>query len=266
MYILVVENSRQHLGCWFYLFILLFMLQELFQKIGFNQKEAAIYTVLYQRGPNPVSTLAQLTSIKRTSVYDILKNLLERGLILSFQQGLTTYFAVDDVQKISFDQKEKLQYAEKIVEELKNNPFTAEGMQINYYKGLEGYRQMYEDMLSQKPPEILGWMYIDNFYIGIDPKREEEWTRERNKQGIKVRLMLQDSKIARAMKKVSAHINREIKIIPRSKFFFESSCFIYQDYICFFHTSEKIFTGIRIHHADFFQLLRQVFEMTWKFL
>ncbi len=242
------------------------MLTELFEKIGFNEKEAAIYTALYQRGPNPVSTLAKLTGIKRTSVYDILKSLMERGFVLNFQQGVTSYFAIDDVEKIAHDQKEKVQYAEKIVKELKSKPLASEGMQINYYKGLEGYRQMYEDMLSQNPSEIIGWMYIDNFYIGIDPKREEQWTQERNKKGTKVRLILQDSKVAQSMKKASAKINREIKIIPKKSYPFESSCFIYQNYICFFHTTEKIFTGIRIHHPEFFTLQKEVFEMTWKLL
>ena len=242
------------------------MILELFQKIGFPSKEAEIYTVLYQRGPNPVSTLAKLSGIKRTSVYDILKNLLGRGLILSFQQGSTTYFAVDDVQKLYLDQKEKVQYAEKIVEELKLKSLPSEGMQINYYKGLGGYRQMHEDILVLKPKEIMGWVNIDKFYEGIDPKREEEWTQERYKKGIRVRLILQDSKTARGMKKQDPTVNREVKIMPPHQSSFESSCFIYQDYICFFHANKKTFTGIRIHHADFFQLQKQAFEMAWQLL
>lgn len=240
------------------------MLPDLFQKIGFQPKEAMVYTVLYQRGPNPVSTLAKLSGIKRTSVYDVLKTLIQKGLILSFQQGSTTYFAIDDVQKLYFDQKEKVQYAEKIVQELKAHSLNTEGLQVNYYKGQEGYREMYEDILRYKPAELLGWMNIDNFYTGIDTKREEQWTRERYQKGIKVRLILQDSKTSREMKKVSPKINREIKIIPSGKFPFESSSFIYENHICLFHFSNEMITGVRIQHPAFYKMHKEVFEMTWK--
>lgn len=240
------------------------MLPEMFQKIGFNAKEATLYTILYQRGPNPVSTLAKLSGIKRTTVYDILKNLIERGLILNFQQGGTSYFAIDDVQKLYFEQKEKALYAEKIVQELKSNPLNTESLQINYYKGQEGYRQMYEDILRHKPPEFVGWMNIDNFYSGIDLKREEEWTKERHQKGIKVRLIMQESPLSHSLKKEDAKINREIKIIPAKKFPFESSAFIYENHITFFNTTNEVFTGIRIQHPEFYRMQKEVFEMTWK--
>lgn len=242
------------------------MFEDLFKKIGFNSKEATIYTLLYQRGANPVSTLAKLSGIKRTSVYDILKTLLDRGLILNFRQGSTTYFVVDDIKKIYFDQKEKMDYAEKIVQALKSNPANAEGMQINYYKGKEGYSEMHEDALLNAPREIIGWMNMDNFYYGIDPKREEQWTRERYRKGIGARLMLQESPLTLRMKKEDAALNREIRIIPQGHYPFPSSCYIYENHINFFHTENDVFTGVRIKSSAFFELQKQVFEMCWKLL
>jgi len=137
-------------------------------------------------------------------------------------------------------------------------------LQINYYKGQEGYREMYEDILRYKPPELIGWMNIDNFYIGIDPKREEEWTRERYRKGIKVRLILQDSSTAKKMKKEDPQINREIRIIPAGQYPFPSSCFLYENHLNFFYTEKEVFTGIRIRSAAFYQMQKELFEMTWK--
>lgn len=239
------------------------MLTELFQHLGFSDKEAAIYTLLYQRGPNSVSVLSQLSKIKRTSVYDILKSLMARDLVMSFQQGSTTYFAIDDVQKLAFEQKERLNFATQLIAQLKQNTFHQEGMQINYYKGQEGYRQMYEDMLSCNPPDFQAWLNIENFNAGIDQKREDEWTLERVKKGITARLLIQDSKLSRAMQKDDKKLKRETRLIPAKAFPYDSSCVLYQDHITFFHTSEKIFSGIRIHHADMYALQKQIFEMTW---
>ncbi len=241
-------------------------LVQMFEKLGFSDKEAAVYEALYQRGANSVSTLASITGVKRTSVYDIAKELLARGLIITFQQGGTTYFAVDDVKKLYLDQKEKLHFAEKIIENLKSGGLGDNGMQVTYYKGQEGYREMYEDILRYSPKELLCMMNIDNFYIGIDDEREKQWTKERHQKGIKVRLILQDSKIAREMKEVSSKINREIKIIPANKFPFQSSSFIYKDYVTFFHTNNDVFTGIRIQHPEFYRLQMEMFELAWAFL
>lgn len=242
------------------------MLPDLFEKIGFNSKEAAIYTLLYQRGPNPVSTLAKLSGIKRPSVYDILKSLMDRGLVSSFKQGTATYFAIDDVRKLAFEQKERLEYADKIVEQLKLNPSGAEAMQIFYYKGLEGYRQLYLDIFSADPDEILGVDDMDNFYIGIDKKSEDEWTQERYKRGIKVRMILQDSVISREMLKQSPEVNRQIKLLPKGKFVFHSSMFVYSDRVAFFHTKDNVFTGICIQHPEIYEQQKQIFELCWSLL
>ncbi len=242
------------------------MLQDLFEKIGFTAKEATLYTLLYQRGPNPVSTLAKLSGILRTSTYDILKSLIEKGLIISFRQGATTYFAIDDVKKIYLEQKEKVQCAEKIVKELRSIPVSTEGAQINYYKGIEGFREMHEDTLLHPTKEIIGWLNIDNFYMGLDQKGENSWTRKRYQKGIKVRLLLQDSKRSRAMKKNDPELNREIRIIPQGSYPFQSSCYLYENYISLFHTENDLFTGIRIRSSAFYQLYRQAFEMCWNLL
>ncbi len=246
---------------------LLPMLQELFKKLGFSEKEAVIYTILNQRGANSVSVLSQLTKIKRTSIYDILKELMARDLVMSFQQGGTTYFAIDDVQKISFEQKERLNYAQQLINQLKSTAFDQEhAMQVNYYRGQEGYREMYEDVLRQCKTELLGCLENDNLYSGIDEKREEQWTKERYEKGIKVRLILQDSKSAREKKKEDKGLNRETRIIPKNKFPYQSSSFIYENYLTFFYAGPDGFLGVRINHAEFANLQRQMFEMSWSLL
>lgn len=239
-------------------------MNNLFEKIGFSQKEADIYTLLAQRGPNSASTLAKLSGFNRASVYDLLKALLNRGLILTFKQGSTSYFAVDDLRKLYFEQKEKLEYAEKIINDLKSLPVAAATLQVTYYKGKEGYREMYEDILSSNPKELLGWLNLDNFYLGIDPKREATWTQQRYKQGIKVRLILQDSALVKNFQKKDATLNRQTKIIPQGKYPFDSSSFIYENYITLYYSHNNDFVGVRLAHPAFYTMLKMIFEMTWR--
>ena len=238
------------------------MILEQLAKLGFSQKEAMIYSTLYQRGPSPVSTLANLTKIKRTSVYDILNSLSNRGLIISFKQGTYTYFAIDDINKIFLEQKEKTNIANQLIQELKNSTNISTGFQINYYKGHEGFTEMHEDILKAKPDEILGFMNMEEFYKGLNPYRDDEWTKERTKAKIKARLILVDSKLAREMQKEDKKLNREIKLIPKNRAPFTTSCNIYKDHIVFFDSANEVI-GIRIHHPAFYQMQKQLFEIAW---
>lgn len=242
------------------------MITYLLEQLGFSAKEARIYELLCQRGPSVVSTLSNLSKIKRTSVYDILHSLLEKNLIITYKQDTYTFFAVDNINKILLDQKEKVNTAETLIQSLKQNIPQSKDLQINYYKGAKGYRQMYDDILASNPKEIVGFMNMDDFYKAIDPIREEQWTKERIKAGIKVRMILQDSKLAREMHLQDKKMLRQTKIIPKNKFPFQTSINIYQNYITFFDSSVETVGVLRIHHPEFYNLQKQIFEMAWSLL
>lgn len=235
----------------------------LLQKLGLSEKETDVYLALHKIGPSAASTIARLTKIKRTSVYDVLNSLLEKTLILSFKNGVTTYYAIDDVNKIFYQEKEKISVAEKLVKKLKESSGKFEGLQINYYKGMEGYREMYEDILRMRPKELLGWMHLDKFYDGIDSEREDEWTKERIKSGIKVRLLLQETNLTRKFQSLDKNSNRETRFINK-KFLFDTTCFIYENYIVLFDSSAEL-NCVRIYHPEFYRMQKQIFEMNWAF-
>ncbi|MDD3861898.1 MAG: helix-turn-helix domain-containing protein [Candidatus Gracilibacteria bacterium] len=235
----------------------------LLQKLGLSEKETDVYLSLHKIGPSAASTIARLTKIKRTSVYDVLNSLLEKTLILSFKNGVTTYYAIDDVNKIFYQEKEKISVAEKLVKKLKESSGKFEGLQINYYKGMEGYREMYEDILRMRPKELLGWMHLDKFYEGIEAEREDEWTKERIKSGIKVRLLLQETNLTRKFQSLDKNSNRETRFVNK-KFLFETTCFLYENHIVLFDSSSEL-TRVRIHHPEFYRMQKQIFEMNWAF-
>ncbi|EKD93331.1 MAG: Transcriptional regulator, TrmB [uncultured bacterium] len=232
------------------------------QQLGFSDKEAAAYTLLLQLGPSAASTLARRTNIKRTSMYDVLNTLLEKNLINTFKQGDHSYFFVDDVNKIYYQEKEKLQTAKNFLRKIKTQQNLNPGIQVHYYKGWEGFRELYEDILRFKPAELLGWMNLDLFYKGIPADREAEWTKERIQKKIYVRLLLQDSPLTRVFKSEDSVSNRETRLIP-FEFSFQPSCMLYDGYITFFDPGPEI-TGIRIHNPALFEMQKQIFEMNWK--
>src|SRR3972149_1288897 len=113
------------------------MQKELLYTLGFTEKEADLYLALNRLGPSLASTLSRVAGIKRTSIYDVLNGLLKRNVIISYKQGAYTYFAIDDVNKLLYSEREKLKVAQSAVKELKKLQGFAGSVQVNYYKGQE---------------------------------------------------------------------------------------------------------------------------------
>ncbi len=234
-------------------------------QLGFSEKEAQVYITLFKRGALAISTLAKITGLKRTSLYDIVNGLLQKKYVIPIKQGMHTFYAVDDIQKIVLDQKDKITLAESFVALLKENAVSTDGLQVNYYRGKEAYNEMYDDILRQRPAEILGTMNMDDFLSAIDPLHEEQWTSARVKNKINARLILQSTQLAKAMKKEDKKLLREIKLITDKQFFFNANCLMYSEYITYFSAQGGI-VGIRIHHPEFYRMQKQLFEMVWSLL
>lgn len=229
--------------------------------LGFSEKEAEVYLALNTYGPSPASTLARVTKIKRTSVYDALNSLVARNFIASFRQGAYMYFVVDDVNKILYQEKEKVRLAEKVVEDLKVGQLQQSGVRVHHFVGEEGYRQMYEDILRAHPKELMVWINLDEFYKALDPVREEEWTKERIQKKIYTRLLMQNTPLARKFQKKDPESCRKTILLPKKRLF-QSNCFVYEGNVTFFDARDKI-TGIRIRHPRIYELQKQAFEMNW---
>lgn len=229
--------------------------------LGFTEKEADVYMALNTYGAAPASILARLTQIKRTSMYDILNSLLEKNLITSYKKGIYTYFAIDDINKILYQEREKVRLAESVVSQLKRQYGRSNNIEVQHYKGYEGYREIYEEILRTNPKELMVWIHLDNFQSALDPVREEEWTQERIDKKIWTRLLMQDTPLARKFQKKDDESCRKTILVPKENMF-QSTCILYSDHILFFDSQKEII-GLHIHHSEFYQLLKQSFEMSW---
>jgi sugar-specific transcriptional regulator TrmB len=236
------------------------MFEKLLQDLGFSEKETKVYLSLNQYGPMPASTIARLTEIKRTSVYDILNALLQKNVITSYRQGIYTYFAIDDINKLYLYEKEKLNTAKLLIENLKDRNKYQQNIQVNYYRGKEGYVEVYDEMIRSNPQEILCWTDI-NFLNVFTPQQDVVGIADRVRRKISMRILMKDSPRAREYRKNDSQLLREIRLLPAT-FRFETTLFIYQGHVIFFDYHEPA-TAIRIQHDGIYLMMKEFFEITW---
>ena len=236
------------------------MFEKLLQELGFSEKETKVYLSLNQFGPMPASTIARLTEIKRTSVYDIVNSLIQKNVITSYRQGIYTYFAIDDVNKLYLYQKEKLNTAKLLIENLQDRIKYQPHIQVNYYRGAEGYVEVYDQMIRSNPDEILCWTDI-NFLNVFTPQQDRLGIAERVRRRISMRILMKDSPRAREYSQKDAQLLREIRLLPET-FTFDTTLFIYQGNVIFFDYHEPA-TAIRIQHQGIYLMMKEFFEITW---
>jgi len=110
------------------------MIVGLFKKLGFSDKSSKVYEELLSLGPSSVRTLAEKTGINRGTAYDILKELLDMGIVSYAQKETKQKFVAEDPEKLHSIVKIKMTELGKVDKEIDR---LLPELQALYYKAGE---------------------------------------------------------------------------------------------------------------------------------
>src|SRR3989344_2317904 len=84
-------------------------LTNILKTLGFNDKEAEIYSALLPMGSASIRAIAEKTNINRGNVYDILKSLANKGFIFAEKKGSRRKFLAKSPEELleSIEKKQK---------------------------------------------------------------------------------------------------------------------------------------------------------------
>ena len=123
------------------------------QKLGLSKKEELVYLTLQQRGNSTPKDIAEKTSIKKSTVYDILSRLDKQGYIFTVIKNKKKFFRASPLEifKEKLEAKqEKLKIQErhlgKILEKLTNRKNRNDDFQIQYFHGKESVSLLLKDI------------------------------------------------------------------------------------------------------------------------
>ena len=129
---------------------------------GFSEKEIAVYVALLSLGKGIVTKISRTASVSRTTTYDILNSLSQKGLVkISGKEPKQEYvvesperlekFISEGVEKKNNDLN-KIKY---VIPELFSIYNTKETPKVRYYEGIDGLKKALEDTLTKNDTEIL---------------------------------------------------------------------------------------------------------------
>lgn len=158
------------------------MLKEL-QDLGLSNKESEIYYELAKEKESTANRLAKLTNTNRTVTYNILQNLVKKGLISFSIKNKKRTYNISSYDNLLTKIKEKEFLAKEVIKNLKRTkPITNEKNEAEIFEGIEGLKTIHKDMLKAKEIRILNATGL----IEEKLRYSKGWLKELAKNKIKI--------------------------------------------------------------------------------
>lgn len=238
-------------------------LTSILTSFGLTEKQANVYLALLELSRALPSTIARKSGLKRPTVYVILEQLQEKGLVGHLKRGKSLYFTPIDPQALVEDQKRKLQVLTDHLPDLINLQHKYEVTpQMTVLEGVEGIIRTMEDTLTCSG-EILCWSNADLAVNTLLKEYHPAYLKKKIKRKIWTKCLFLDDEVGRGFKERSESELREVYLIPKDKFFFENEINIYDDKMSIISHKDNV--GVIVQNQAIADTQRAVFNFAFEY-
>lgn len=231
-------------------------IQKVLESLGFSPNEIKVYLTLNDHGSTKAGKIARLAKIDRSSCYNSLKLLQERGLVSYVVIGKVKWFQATGPNRLLEYLKEQEEDVKTILPELqeRHKAHKIEG-QVRLFKGIKGVKSIFLDIARTGK---------DNFVFGSEGQFSEKmpdfaYQFDRIKKEGKIHTKL----IIRLGKRELDTKNSEYRYLPNIS---ESPAVtnIYGDKIAIVIWTDEP-EGIIIENSAAAKAYKSYFDVLWKF-
>ncbi len=252
-------------------------LHTILKEIGLTDKEIKVYLSLLELEHTTVQWIAKKSNLNRTTVYDILFSLQQKGLTRFYVKEKTRYFVAAEPDRLTEILEEKIYKEKRVLNQLE--------------KELPGLRALYESK-KVKPkveffdnPRHLEEIYLKMYGKGASPEdclEYASWSRHfevypkdtrerllnyRKKHNIFIRQVAVKHPYTEKWIKGDYAKNRfkEIRLIKDTGFDFGGNIETYNNYVVItIFNKETGLTGLMIESYELTKMIRTMFEYMWR--
>ncbi len=247
------------------------MIEKLFKNLGFSDKEIAVYKALLRLGTAKAHEIARKTDLNRTTVYDILEGLMQKGLISKYKKrsatffnafdpkNLLTYLDREEEEKIKIISKQKQAVKELLPQLISLQDFESTKPKVQFFEGEKGMREAYEDTLTSKEI-ILAYANPETMHQGL-PNFFPEYYKRRAAKKIFIRAIDPRNKYSLERSKYDQEEMREIRFLPSEDLTFSPEINIYNNKMLVASWKEKM--AVIIESKELTDLQKLTFNLIW---
>jgi len=241
------------------------MLVSELKKLNLSEKEARLYLALLELGEANLQDISNKSKIKRTTVYDILDSLKEKGLISTTKKGKRIYYYAENPKVIETIFKEKINVLHSVLPELLSVANLIDKKpKIQFFEGEEGIKNIYRDTLEYKNHEILAWVSPEAIdYFDID-YLWKEYVPQRLKNKIWTRTFAPNTKEMKYVQGYDTKHLRQTKLVNfEDGLFFEVEINLYGGTKIGIMSFQEDF-GLIVESKKIHNTLKAIFELQWR--
>lgn len=241
--------------------------KNLLYELGLSPKEAQIYQLMLTLGKVRAKDVKKQLDMPRATVYEILANLVEKGLLLEEldKSNITVYqakhpYALKDYIE---SKKQKLDQTEAKLDSIFNDFVSLYSQNqtrpgVKFYEGNEGVWKVLKDTLSSKT-EIL--MFVDSAaIIKFSKEINDKYVKMRTQKGVKKKIIL-----ANVDKPLNPNTEfTEYKIFKQKNVPFNTSIQIYDNKVAYITFTDEYTTSTIVEDANIYQMHKIIFEYMWQ--
>lgn len=240
-------------------------LENSLENLGFSEKKAQIYLAILELAEASVIEIAKKTGLKRTTVYNILPELISEGYIKTGVNKKKKFFFVENPESLRHQKEEELKTIEKLLPELRAiHNIIPYKPKVTFYEGIGGMKELYQDTLDSLSAgdTLLSYIGMTDFYNYMPKEYEDYYVADRVRRKVKLRMIAPWSKEAQAWKDGAVENLREVKIVNNPDFKFRADTEIYADKVALISFREN-FLGVIIQSKEISEMHRIAFEIMW---
>lgn len=232
------------------------------EEFGLTKTEEKVYLALLKRGESSASDIIKKTQLHRTTVYDVLERLIEKGLAGSIIKNKIKYYSPANPSKfldIATEEKTKAEEKQKLAKKIFNDLSTIKGnsktkSMAQIFVGVKGQKTIMNDIIEVGKDFLIfgsGGTFSEEL-----PLYTEQWANARRKKKIKAKII--------ATKGTKAPIWKlnQVKFISK-EYQSPAATMIYGDKVAIFIHEEPILI-ILIESKKLVQSYKNYFNLIWK--
>ena len=234
-----------------------------FENLGLKPQEAKVYFALLKLGQARVGEICVESEIQRTYVYDILRDLQERGIVSAVEIKGRKRFNAVSIEQFRKIQLAKISRFEELMPELQSLvTTTGDRPKVQLFEGKEGFVIAQNDTLNMvRGSEIMAYSTGEGLYED-DPKMAFRYIKERMRKRIRVRSIAPDNEATRKFARENKKHLRETRLVPEDKFAFSNEINIYGDKLSILSLTGELIAVI-IESESVARTQKMIFELAW---
>lgn len=250
------------------------LLENALEDIGLSLKERKVYLELLKIGTGKAGILAKKTELNRTSVYDVLESLRQKGIISSYSKGSQTVFSASDPNRLleyleqekaeqaALIEKRQHRLAELMPQFVSLQDIAPTRPKVRFFEGEKGMREAYEDTLTSREP-IMAYANTETMQQGL-PNFFPQYYKRRAGKKIYIRAICPRNPANVERQKSDREEMREIRYLPNPDMTFSPEVNIYNNKMLVASWKEKM--AIIIESKELADLQKLTFELIWQSL